>query len=240
MQGTVPVVRKEDNQKGIIAAIVVFLLTLFLLFFIKYSEPDPPKVTPSIPITFEEGIDDFEIHNAGGGAPSAVTDPRPVTQEAAPEQPTQQEESPVRVPPSTSQSSGQTSGQETATPSPFGGSGSGGSGTSGSGGGFGADTGPGSETGPPGTGGSGERIRLNDITSKPKTPNNQSHTIALKVIVDANGTVIAVNEIREGTTTTNQTLIDEVKALVKKEVKYKPKPGAPNETAYYTVKVSPG
>jgi hypothetical protein len=236
---SVPVVHREDNRNGIIAAFAVFLLTLLLLFLIKTHEPDPPKMTIPVPIAFDEGIDDFEIHNAGGGAPSAVTQPTPVPQPAAQEQPTQTTPSPVRVPPSTSTTSGQTSGQESTPASPFGGSGSGGSGTSGSGGGFGSDIGPGTGSGTPGTGGSGERIRRTNLTSNPRTPNSQTHTIALKLIVDANGTVISVSEIRERTTTTNQVLIDEVKELVKKEVKYESKPGAPNETTYYTITVKP-
>lgn len=235
----IPVVHSEDNRNGIIAAVAMLLLTLLLLFLIKTHEPDPPKITLPVPIAFDEGIDDFEIYNAGGGAPSAVTNPDPQPQPAAQEQPTQTTPSAVRVPPSTSTSSGQTSGQESAPSSPFGGSGSGGSGTSGSGGGFGGDSGTGSGTGTSGTGGAGQRVRENDLTSNPRTPNNQTHTIALKLIVDANGTVISVTEIRDRTTTTNQVLIDEVKELVKREVKYKPKAGAGNETVYYTVTVRP-
>jgi hypothetical protein len=50
----VPVVHKEDDIKGMIAAALALMIMLFLLFFIKYHEPDPPKVTLPIPITMSE------------------------------------------------------------------------------------------------------------------------------------------------------------------------------------------
>src|SRR5690554_2473607 len=237
----IPVVRASDNRKGIIAAIAFLLVTLFLLFFIKYSEPDPPKVTVPIPITMSEsGIEDFEIHNAGGGAPSETVNPTPAPVENPQEQPTQ-EESPVQ----TSSGTGTTKSENTSTEpveesSPFSGGGSGGSGTSGSGGGFGSDSGPGSGSGEAGKGGAGERVRLSNISSKPKTQNDESSTIALKLTVDSQGKVVRADVIRSGTTASNQVLIDEVISLVKKEVRYKEKPGARDEITFYTVTVQPG
>lgn len=236
----VPVVRKTDNRKGIIAAIAFLLVTLFLLFFIKYSEPDPPKVTEPIPIVMgESGIENFEIHNAGGGAPSQNTDPKPVTEENPEEQPTQ-EDSPVE----TSSGTGDTDSENTTSEpeeaaNPFSGSGSGGSGTSGSGGGFGSDDGPGSGSGEAGTGAAGDRVRISNIHSKPQTPNDEFCRIALKLTVDSQGKVLRADVIRSNTTATNQRLIDEMIQLAKKEVRYKEKPGARNEVTYYTVSVEP-
>jgi hypothetical protein len=236
----VPVVYKEDDRKGMIAALLALLITLFLLFFIKYHEPDPPKVTVPIPITMaEDGIDEFEISNAGGGTPSDNAEVIPVPQPSAEDQATQ-EESAVSVPTGNESSSTNTSNESAQQSSPFSGSGTGGSGTSGSGGGFGSDTGPGSGTGDAGTGTAGDRIRKNNLKSNPKTPNTSVCQIALQLIIDSNGNVVAVSEIREKTTTTNQVLIDEVKSLVKKEVKYDVRPGSPNATVYYTVTVQPG
>ncbi|MDG0974711.1 MAG: hypothetical protein P8O07_11185 [Crocinitomicaceae bacterium] len=236
----VPVVQKEDDIKGMIAAALALMITLFLLFFIKYHEPDPPKVTIPIPITMsEEGIDEFEIFNAGGGAPSSTTVTEAVTQPAAQEQATQ-EESVVSVPSGNQGATNNSSSETSQQASPFSGTGTGGSGTDGSGGGFGSDNGPGSGTGVPGTGSAGERIRKNNLKSNPKTPNTALCQIALKLIIDANGNVVSVLEIRENTTTTNQVLIDEVKSLVKKEVKYDARLGAPNATVFYTVTVQPG
>lgn len=236
-----PVVNSEDNVKGMIAAVLALLITLFLLFFIKYHEPNPPKLTIPIPIAMsDEGIEEFEISNAGGGAPSAVSETVPVPQLSSREQATQ-DESAVSVPSGNQSSSSKPSNTVTNPPSsPFAGTGSGGTGRGGSGGGFGSDTGPGSGTGDPGAGTAGERIRKNNLKSDPKTQITSVCQIALKLIIDSNGSVVAVSEIRDKTTTTNQTLIDEVKSLVKKEVKYDARPNTANTTVYYTVTVQPG
>jgi hypothetical protein len=237
----IPVVRTSDNRKGIIASIAFLLIALFLLFFIKYSEPDPPKVTIPIPITMSEsGIEEFEINNAGGGAPSENVNPTPATEENPQQQPTQ-EESAVQTSSGTGETNSDNStSEESAASNPFSGNGSGGSGTSGSGGGFGNDSGPGSGGGEAGTGGAGERVRLSNIRSKPKTSNDERSTIALKLTVDSQGKVVRADVIRNGTTASNQRLIDEVIGFVKKEVRYKEKPGARDEITYYTVTVQPG
>lgn len=236
----VPIVRTSDNRVGIIAAIAFLLITLFLLFFIKYSEPDPPKVTIPIPITMtESGIEDFEIHNAGGGAPSETVDPKPAKEDPPKEQATQ-EESPVKVVSGsgTSQSTN-TAPKETEAANPFSGGGSGGSGTAGSGGGFGSDKGAGSGSGEAGKGGSGDRVRLTKSISNPKSNNNEFVKISFKLLVDSRGKVVRADVVRDNTTTTNQELIAEVTRIVIKEVLYKEKPGAKDEVAYYTVSISP-
>jgi len=237
----VPVVRIEDNRKGIIAAIAFLIISLFLLFFITYSEPDPPKVTIPIPVLMgESGIDNFEINNGGGGAPSPTVNPDPATVEQPKEQPTQ-DQSPVQTTTGSGTSSSQTSSSEPAEPAnPFSGNGSGGSGTSGSGSGFGSDTGPGSGTGEAGSGSAGDRVRISNIKSKPKTPNDEVCKISLKLTVNSQGSVLRADVIRNQTTATNQRLIDEVIGLAKKEVRYKEKPGARDEITYYTVTVQPG
>lgn len=234
----VPVVEKEDHRKGIYASAILFFLVLFLLFFIKYHEPDPPKVTPSLPITMaDEGIDEFEVDNAGGGAPAETENQEEAVSTPAEEQPTQ-EESPVTTPTGDGASEESSSEAEEAA-NPFSGAGSGGQGSAGSGGGFGADDGPGTGTGDPGTGGTGDRVRLKNIQSKPKTPNSNLCQIALKLTIDSRGTVVAASIVRANTTTTNQKLIDEVIELVKKEVRYEEKPDSRNENAFYTITVKP-
>lgn len=237
----VPVVRTPDRRMGIIGAIVFLLLAFFILFFFTFSEPDPPKITIPVPIILaEQGITDFEISNAGGGAPSENTNPVPAPEENPQEQATQ-EESAVKVFSGTGKTkNANTTPTETSAPNPFSGKGSGGSGTKGSGGGFGEDTGPGAEKGDPGKGSEGERVRLANIHSKPKTPNDERSKIAFKLTVDATGRVLKAEVLREGTTASNQNLIDEVIGLVMKEVKYKSKPGSRNEFVYYTVTVQPG
>lgn len=236
----VPVVRIEDNRKGIAAAIAFLLITLFLLFFIKYSEPDPAKVTIPIPILMgESGIEDFEINNGGGGAPSQNVDPNPATENPK-EQPTQ-EKSDLQTVTGTGSSNNNTAPSESSeAANPFSGTGSGGYGTSGSGTGFGSDTGPGSGSGEAGTGAAGDRIRISNISSKPKTPNDEVCKISLKLTVNSQGSVLRADVIRTQTTATNQRLIDEVIGFAKKEVRYKEKPGARDEITFYTVTVQPG
>lgn len=236
----VPIVRSEDNRKGIITAVIFLLVTLFLLFFIKYHEPDPPKVTTPIPITMaESGIEEFEVSNAGGGTPSETVNPTPETQENPEEQPTQ-EESPITTETGTGDNESSTTTETESESSPFSGNGSGGSGTGGTGSGFGNDDGPGSGSGEAGTGGSGDRVRLNDLKTKPKTPNDQYAIIQLIVTIDSRGKVVRARVDPNNTTTNNQDLIDEVIELVKKEILYKEKPGARNETAFLPVRVKPG
>jgi hypothetical protein len=236
-----PVVRESDNRKGILAAIAFLLVTLFLLFFIKYSEPDPPKVTIPIPILMaESGIENFEINNGGGGTPSQTIDPNPSPVENPEEQATQ-EKSAVQTSSGTGDSKNEnTTSQNTQAANPFSGKGSGGSGARGSGGGFGSDTGSGSGSGESGTGALGDRVRISNISSKPKTPNDEVCRISLKLTVNAQGTVLRADVIRNQTTATNQRLIDEVIGFAKKEVRYKEKPGARDEITYYTVTVQPG
>jgi hypothetical protein len=236
----VPVIRKEDNRKGIISAVIFLLVILFLLFFIKYHEPDPPKVTVPIPITMAaSGIEDFEVSNAGGGTPSPTVNPTPEVQQNPAEQPTQ-EESSVTVPSGNGDNESNTSSQTETQANPFSGAGSGGSGSAGSGSGFGSDVGPGSGSGEPGTGAAGNRVRLTNLTTNPTTKNDELCTIALKLTVDSRGKVVAASFIRNNSTASNQALIDEVIELVKKEVRYRERPGSRNETAYYTVTVQPG
>ncbi len=236
----VPVVRKSDNRRGIVASIVFLFVVLFLLFFVKYQEPDPPKVTESIPITMtQNGIENFEVDNGGGGAPSENTNPTEENQQDPEEQPVQ-DESPVETQTGQGDSESDVTSETESQSNPFSGDGSGGQGTSGNGTGFGSDDGPGTGNGDPGTGAAGDRVRLTNLRTNPSTPNDQVCQIALKLTVDSRGQVVAASSIRDNTTTSNQRLIEEVIQLVKEEVKFKEKPGARNETAYYTVEVQPG
>ena len=235
----VPVVKKEDERKAIIAVVVVFLVTLFLLFFIKYHEPDPPKVTIPIPITMaEDGIEDFDIYDGGGGAPSEQESPEETVSEAAQEQPTQ-EESPVTETSGSGESADASSTAEEPAFNPFSGSGSGGQGDAGTGGGFGSDDGPGSGSGQAGTGPAAERNRLNNLTRNPTTPNNQHVKIALVLTVDSRGRVVRASVDRNNTTTTNSRLIEEVIEMVKEDIRYEEKPGSRDQKVFYTINVRP-
>lgn len=236
----IPVVNKADSRKGMLAAAIYVAVVAFLLFFLTYSIADPPKVTVPLPIKMGDiGIENFEIDNGGGGTPEKVTNPTPVKKETPKKQPTQ-DKSPVTVPSGTGKSDNATSNTSDETaPNPFSGSGSGGSGTAGSGGGFGSDNGPGGGTGDPGLGSGGNRKLLTHSITKPSTINNETGVVAFYLTVDARGAVLRVDVVRKNTTINNQRLIDELKEIVKKEVKFNQKPGARNVRIYYTVKVTP-
>lgn len=238
----VPVVRTSDDRYGMIAAILYLLIVLFLLFFITSKEPDPPKITVPIPIVMtDEGlVDNFEVDNGGGGTPDETVAPTPTITKDPPREEATQEESPVKVPTGTGKKPNKNPPAETApNPNPFGGSGTGGQGTAGTGTGFGSDSGPGTGAGDPGKGSGGARVRLTNSISNPKTDNNEFAKIAFKLVIDSRGKVIRADLIRENTTTSNQLLIDEMTRIVKEEVIYKEKPGAPNEVVFYTVSVKP-
>lgn len=237
------IVDKKDNRNAIIASILAMLVAAFILFFVKYHEPDPPKLDVPLmaEMIFPEGIDAFEIDNGGGGAPESATNT------VAAKEPTREEntqdDSPVDIPSSTgdkqTQNTQPATQQSSEPANPF--SGSGGQGTSGTGDGMGNDNGPGPGTGNPGKGGSEkERVRLSNISSTPKTPNSEYCKVSLVLTVNYEGKVIAVSVNRSVTTAENEALIDEIISLAKKEVRYKEKPaGYRLEKCFYTVSIRP-
>lgn len=236
----VPIVRAEDSRNGMIAAGIFITIVLFLLFFITYTEPFPPKVTVPVPIILgEAGIEEFEINSAGGGSPNESVSTVPVAKEE-PEEKATQEESEVKINTGTGSSKNKNkTSNETSHTNLFSGNNTGGSGNLGSGGGFGEDDGPNSGGGEVGGGGGGDRVRETNITSKPQTQNSLLCKVALKLTVNSEGTVLRADVISKETTATDQKLINEIVQLAKKEVRYKKKPGAGDETVFYTVVVHP-
>lgn len=83
------------------------------------------------------------------------------------------------------------------------------------------------------------RMRLANLSSIPETPHTDIVVIAFSLVVNDRGKVVRVNVRNEGTTTNNQKLIDEVKELILKEVKYEPKMGAREEMFDYNVTIQP-
>lgn len=235
----IPVVLQEDDRKAKLVTAVTFLVTLFLLFFIKYQEPDPPKRTIPIPMSIaEEGISNFEVYSGGGGAAGGEVNEVPQQETpSAPDQATQESSEVTTQTGSSTGSSSQATTEINRPSNPFAGGGN--SSGDGNSSGFGPDDGPGQGPGQPGRGGGGDRIRKSNMTSQPNTPNSQAGTIAFKLIIDATGNVVSVSFIRDESSIQNQTLIKEVIELVKREVKYNEKPGAANEIVYYTARVSP-
>ena len=103
--------------------------------------------------------------------------------------------------------------------------GSGGSGR----GNYGSGTGNG--TGPATTG----RTRLNNVSIE-HLENEQDATIYFKLTIDANGNVLSAS-VMSKTTTTDQQLINQVKAAVIEQVKFSKSPGSAPISIFYTVKI---
>lgn len=238
-----PIVELADKRKGIIASFVVMLTLLIYLMLTSFEKADPPPV--DIPLTVAEPLDETIIEEftiaggAGGGEPntSPVTDPKPQTEHVITNtNPNSQinsgNASSTNSPNSNNESS---TTQQSNNPFASGGSGSGNSG--GNGNTFGSDTGSGSGKGSGGNGSGAGRVRLNDVNIN-DLQYNSDETIALKLVIDAQGNVVQVYNIAGSTTTTDQILINKVKVAVKKQVKYNKQDGAPLATVFYTVRIN--
>lgn len=193
-------IENDRKRKALLGSLLFLILLVIALFAIKRIYPDPP-----IPDENEILITMEASGNAGGSSSQQVTEPTESNSSAGQDVVTQEEPSPVVVPPSqgnnkpkpsnTSTSNSNNSSSETTKPDPkpdwdigFGGNGSG-TGT-------GNNTGDGDDTfgnGAPGPGGNGiegfgsGRKLLRDA-DKP-TAKNISGLVVLDVIVRPNGQI---------------------------------------------------
>ena len=240
---TLPIVNTIDKRRGIIAAFTVLILLVIYLMLTTFQQADPPP--KDIPVALAEPMDITEIKNVsisgGGGGGNPSNDPI----NNQPEQ-TQQQLTQANNPKSTA-NSGQANSTNSANSqnnpnntqqsnNPFANGGQGGNQGGGSGGTFGTSTGPGTQ----GTGGTGSgkgRVRLNEVNIQ-DLPYNSDELFHLQLVIDAEGNVIQIINILGKTTTTDQILINQVKAAVKKQVKYNKDPGAPLAKVYYTVGIN--
>jgi hypothetical protein len=108
-------------------------------------------------------------------------------------------------------------------------------GSGGSGNGSGMNYGTNGSGSGPGAG-TGLRTRLNNVSIN-HIETEQDATIYLKLTIDANGNVISCISTSK-TTTTNQSLITQVKNAVKSQVKYSKDPGSSPVQVFYTVKIN--
>ncbi|MBL1279377.1 MAG: hypothetical protein COA33_003855 [Fluviicola sp.] len=238
----IPIARKIDKRKGAIAALIGLLLLGVYAALISFQIADPPP--QPVLVEVETNIPEIILKNlrveggsSSSGSPSdaEVKPPEPKT-----EQVITKEESDTEVP--TGQANTTNTANSDATSStteqsndPFSSGGSGNGDEGGSGDTFGEAGEEGTEDPGPGGGGKG-RTRLNDPNIN-GVKSNVNATIYLKVTVDAQGNVIAAQNIKARTTTTNQILINRVIYEVKKQTKYNKDPGAPLAKAYMTIEV---
>jgi hypothetical protein len=239
---TIPIVDTIDKRRGMISALVVMLLLLIYLLLYTFEQADPPP--QDIPVQLAEPMDITEIENvtiaggSGGGNPSddPVTEPKPQTENiltSTKPSNTQSHTGNANTTNSPNSNSDPSNSQQSDNPFADGGQGGGNGG--GSGNTFGGDTGTG--TGGNGGGGTGKgRVRLNHVNVA-DLHYNSDEKIFLKLVIDAEGNVVQVVNLVSQTTTTDQILINKIKAAVKKQVKYNKESGAPLASVYYTVKI---
>lgn len=238
---TLPIVNAFDRRAGVISALGAMVILLIVILFMKYEMADPPPV--DIPMTLAEPMDVTEIKDvvidagtSGGGTPAEAPKNDPNTSEAVLTNDVSDHvvnvgNGNVNNAPSDNPPSGNDSDN------PFGDGGNGGGNGGESGPGFGNDNGPGNNTGTgPGANG-GTRKVIRDVSFDMNY--DYAATVTFKVTIDDNGNVIAATLIKGSTTTTDQILINKVRAAVIKQVKYSVAKGSPAITESYSVQLDP-
>ncbi|MFN5415619.1 MAG: hypothetical protein ACK5B9_01080 [Flavobacteriia bacterium] len=239
---------KKDSFFGVFFSLAFFGLLMLWLTFITISQINEEPLEDIIEIEKTPDqitMHEFETSEKQGGGSGTPTD-APYQKEYTP-----QAEQTIRDPNSTSTNTaiqGQSNHTNTnkstdnqaSTNNPdtdlkFNSGGTGGGNNGGKGKGFGNDEGNGSG---PGKGeGKAPRIRLNDPNNA-NISSNISCKVSLKLTVNAEGDVIRAENIVAKTTTTNQSVISQLIANVKDQVKYNKVSGSSTEVVYLTVSIS--
>ena len=238
---------KEKKLSFVLSIASILLLCLLAFVFLSALKPIEPfllaknaKPQEYVEIPLEEVLISNGGAAKGGGTPSMEEESKPMDQTSRTV--TDQGNEPI-----SNGRSNQTTGNNADNPSsssrqafnPFGDGGNGG----GSGGGNGPFDGNGRGTGGEGNGegdgiGDGKnRIRINDPIL-PKYNTDVDIKIHLKLTVTGDGAVSTAVCIKSKTTTTDQTIINDVIRQVIKQVKYKKDPEGRPAYCYLTVKVN--
>ncbi len=239
-----PIVDTIDKRKGIIAALVLMLILFIYLMLTSFEKADPPP--QDIPLKVAEPLDEtiieeFTIAGGSGGGEAntdPVSPPKPQTEQVITKTNSDTEINSGKGSTTNSPNSNNegTTSQQSNNPFASGGQGTGNDG--GKGDTFGKDNGTGGNGGSgTGSGSGAGRIRLNEVNIS-DLHYNTDETIALKLVIDAQGNIVQVMNIAGKTTTTDQILINKVKTAVKKQVKYNAQKDAPLATVYYTVRIN--
>lgn len=238
----VPIVNEKDKQWGIIVSILTIVLLAIYLLLASFQFADPPP--KDIPLTAEIPMEEIELDNlkveaggAGGGTPSdaPISEPQPEVEQVITNTDSKVT---VKTGKSTKTNTKQNSDNSATTTvkgkNPFGG-GEGG----GEGGGKGPFNGPdnGKEGDGQGTTSGAGRTRYNEITT------DQIYTsveviVKLKMTINEDGKVISATRI-EGTTTTDQRIINQVMSAAKSQLRYSKEPGAGIQVVFYTARIIP-
>ena len=222
----------KDDMAGAICAILFILGLYLILISFEYKIADPPPtrqtVKSKIPLTKEE-IKQFEIveTNDGGGGSSAK-DPVNKPDNQAEEIITGKKEN--KRPKSDKGKEGNKTDQGGGN-NLFDGQGGDGTGDE-----FGGGH-NGSSANDPGKG-----LKPRILLVKPKTSkiyHSRLVKIHLKVKINPQGRVISASNIASQTTTTDQSLINQVINETKNTALYDKRPGAPTQGAYITITIQP-
>ncbi len=242
---TIPVVNTVDKRIGMISAVALLFITIIILLLLTYDIPNPlPTIrkVPAVAMVDEIVLKKLVVEGgSGGGTPSdnPLDDPKPQTQQAItstskPSKTTTQTGGQANN--TNAQNSQNSSSSTQQSNNPFGDGGSGGGAGGGNGTGFGQDSGEGSGTGP-GIGFGKGRVRQNNVkVSKISIETNAK--IYFKLTVDSDGNVVDFSHYASKTTTTDQTLINQIGYAIKKQVKYNKAAGSPLVYQDYTISVT--
>lgn len=241
---TLPIVYPRDKKIGIIATGVMLLLLFLYLFFtsIMMADPAPSDIPPLVTETTIEQLelDNLVVETGGGGSAGSPSDD-PVDQPKLQTEKVLVKNTPTKTHTTSGQSTNNTAPKSNNPSSsvvksndPFGSGGiNGQNGPGKKGNTFGTADGP-DGTGP-GTGSGAGRTRLNDVSIN-DIESDRDEIVYLKLTIDENGNVVSVTTLSK-TTTTDQRIINQVKAAVKNQVKFSKSPGSGLVQQYYTVKV---
>lgn len=234
---------KKDRKFALIYSIGSVLLFILITILLRFTVK-PPLPVDIPPLKSDEVIEMFEVdptnlkitQEAGsegqaGGEPSdaPLSDPQPQTERVLTQNSTSETQafSGNSNNHNTENNSTNTSTSTSPSKNPFGSGGSGG-GDKGGRGGFGDDKYTGTGTGEGGTGGGSgrtERAKRKLVSFPDKVDSDQSGNVVLQVVINAEGDVVKASIISNGTTITDQRVIQQVISNVKKQAKFNKMPG---------------
>lgn len=241
----------KDRKVAGIIAISAFLLLLAILHFLGYRIPTPPLPEQLLYKDMEMELIPVELQQlptgTGGGGSGT-----PTKAEKAEDTPEQMEELLTQSSSSSHVKSGGSNHTNTTKPNnnppsaqhvsdnPFGTGGSGGGSGTGNGHGIGNDDGNGNGPGSGGDGSGGNVKRF--LVQHPNTTNIQSDEnckIVLSVLVDPNGEIIGKPTfIKNGSTTNDMVLINQVINVVKDQAKFNKVTGSKNVKEAIVIRIS--
>lgn len=238
---------KNDSRKSFAISCLLFVLLYLSLLFFKFGQVTPEPIEDVIEI--EKTPDEITMHKfetsekTGGGSGQEVDAPlsdkfTPQTEKIINDPNSESKETISKGNSNHSNAEHSETNEASTTkvaPNPFGSGGSGGGNQGGNGKGFGKDNGDG--TGKGNGEGVKARIRLNDPNTD-GIESDQNAKICIKLTINAEGDIIKAENIVAKTTTTNQSIINQVLSNVKSQVKYNKKEGAAPEVVFLTVNLS--